>query len=103
MAWGVSLNPPHMLLLLRCAVAWGTYLAFGLVLGACYGIRPRADEFVFVAALPLAVLIPYALACLAGAALKVWLWPVGRRHWHRRGPRFVAGLRAKGRIGQRSA
>lgn len=74
MAWGVSINRPHLLLWRRLAVGWLAYVGVGLVLGAA--LKPRPDEVAFVLTLPLVVIVPYALGCLALAGLKAYLWPI---------------------------
>lgn len=74
MAWGVSINRPHLALWRRLVVGWLAYVGIGLVLGA--HLKPRPDEVVFVLALPVLVIVPYAIGCLAVAGLRTWLRPV---------------------------
>lgn len=71
MAWGVRLNRPHVRLWQGLAVLWGAFVLFGLVVGA--HLRPRMDEIVIVALLPLAVLIPYAVLSFLLTLLRVFL------------------------------
>jgi hypothetical protein len=40
---------------------------------AGWHLGPRWDEVLFLATLPLWVLVPYAVGCLGLAALRVWL------------------------------
>ncbi len=96
MSWGVEVNRPHVLLWARWGVAWLLYVAVGLVVG--WQLKPRPDEITFVLFLPLAVLVPYAAACLILGLLRTWLWaPVG---WQRRLLGRV--LAAQQRIGGRT-
>lgn len=71
MAWGVKLNRDHVRLWQRLAMLWGGFVLFGLVAGM--HLNPRLDEITFIALLPLAVLVPYALICAALALIRL-LW-----------------------------
>lgn len=85
MAWTITLNKDHVRKWQRWGMAWLVYVAFGLIAG--WGLKPRMDEFLFVLIVPpLAILIPYLVFCLIGAALRS-LWPIrtkGRRWMFRR-------------------
>lgn len=70
MAWKVEINRPHARLWGVYLGVWLAFVGCGLVLGA--HLKPRADEVAFVLALPLAVLLPYALLCLGLAFMKSW-------------------------------
>ena len=74
MAWRVGVRRTHVALWRRWLGLWLAFVAFGLVAGA--HLKPRPDEIAFVLALPLAVVVPYAVGCLGLVALRAWLWPL---------------------------
>jgi hypothetical protein len=69
--WTISLNREHVALLGRATRWWLSYVAFCVVAG--WGLGPRWDEVLTLTLLPLGVLLPYAVGCLAVAALRVLL------------------------------
>lgn len=85
-SWGIGINWAHVAVWRRFAYLWLGYVGLGLVAGAHLG--PRPDEIAFVLLLPLAVVVPYGLACLGLVALKLRL--VGLQHWRVRALRFYA-------------
>ena len=93
MALRIHLNKPHVERLAQFAVVWCIYLAFCLIAG--WSLNPRLDEVIFVATLPLYVLVPYALFCFAAALIK--LWSAHRYGW----AVFLPGSIARKRIGAR--
>lgn len=77
MAWGLSLNRPHVALWRRYLTGWAIFVAFVLVTG--WSLSPRLDEVAFVLFLPLVILIPYVAVCLLGVYAKLWLLGLKRR------------------------
>ena len=80
MPLSVSLNKPHLARLGIFAVWWAIYLTIALIAG--WRLQPRGDEILFVATLPLWLLVPYAVACFAIALIKLW---AARWNWWRPG------------------
>lgn len=79
MGWKVELNREHVATVRRLLWRWFWYVIFLVVIG--WGFGPRLDEVLTVMfVVPLIVLVPYVVFCLAVAALKS-LWPEGRHSW----------------------
>jgi len=73
----LMLNRTHLKLWATYAVAWIGFVVFCLIFG--WHLKPRPDEVLFVATLPIwAVFLPYVVFCLLAAIFKS-LWPVGRK------------------------
>lgn len=73
--WGIGINWDHVALWRGWLVHWLIFVGCILVLG--WHLGPRSDEVAFVLALPLWILVPYALLCLLLAAVRVlWLGAV---------------------------
>lgn len=80
MRWKLKLDRQHLLLWCRFAIYWLCYVIAGLIAG--WHLKPRMDEVIFVLLLPVLIVATYAAACFVAAALKVWLWPIGRHRWN---------------------
>jgi hypothetical protein len=80
----VSLNYSHMLVWRRYLVGWAAFVAFGIVAG--WHLHPRLDEVVFMIALPLWIIVPYAVISLVAAMVRAWLWPTPGTRWIRYKP-----------------
>lgn len=84
-SWKITLNEPHIRRVGRCLLLYAIYFVYGLVAG--WHLKPRSDEIIFMVTLPLWVLLPYTVGCLAIVTVKA-LRPVrpqpGAWRWNRR-------------------
>lgn len=71
----IILNSEHTTRLLWFFKAWLVYVALLVVIG--WGFKPRVDEVLFVAGLPLLFLPLYAVACFLAAVFKISLFGLG--------------------------
>ena len=69
----VTLNWTHIALWGRFAVYFGLWMGAAIIGG--WHLKPRLDEVVFVALLPVPLVLLYATGCFCVAAARVWLWP----------------------------
>lgn len=69
----IKLNRDHLRLWGYFAYIFALYYVIGLIAGFATGIRPRPDEMLFIASLPLFVVVPYVAFCLIAAFVKSWL------------------------------
>lgn len=67
----VVIEHTHLKLWGRLFTLWGSYVVFCLIAGAT--LHPRLDEVLFVATLPLWILVPYILFCFIVAWIKLGL------------------------------
>lgn len=83
--WKITLNEPHLRKVGYYLLLYAIYFVYGLIAG--WHLKPRADEIIFMLTLPLWILVPYTIGCLAVVAVKA-LWPVrtepGAWRWRRR-------------------
>lgn len=79
---GVRLNKPHLQLWGRFAIMWGVFVVFCLIAG--WHLKPRTDEVLAVATLPLWFLIPYIFGCLIIAYIRLWAADWNWRWWRKR-------------------
>ena len=77
-------------------MTWFAFVAFGIVIG--WGFNPRSDEIAFMLAVPLIVVVPYAVICLVLAVVKA-SWPIGLKD--ALGRVRLAGLQSYKRIRNR--
>ena len=77
----IELNADHLAALCRFGILWGVYVAIAVIGGL--HLKPRLDEVVFVALLPLPFIAAYAVWCFIVAVLRVyWITRSSRAVWH---------------------
>lgn len=89
--WGIGINWVHVAVWRRGLAMYAGFVLFCLIAGANLG--PRPDEILFAVMLPAWAIIPYAIASLLVAVLRLWLV---RWEWQRR---LIGALVANLRLG----
>lgn len=95
MAWRLTLNVPHLRLWAGLAVGWAGFVLFALIAGS--HLKPRIDEVLTVALLPLGILVPYVIGCLIVAVGKALFYSAAALPWRQLGRNFRLGKNAASR------